>query len=519
MNWFDPENPNQKNAIGGAYGNTKYGNVVVNEDGTVTYAPTTMNWSGYDQFYIFGNTWRKTVKAQDANENGNLWNKVTVIPANNIYYEDSFSIENSNNDPTQNSIEGFVFTGAWPVVGTDDGNKEEPEKQESAPYGDVHGWTDSLSDDQTFTDGTAHVTGLKGEMGAKAEFVFTGTGVEVYTHTNAKSGIVVASLKKVTENENGGQTITQYKTLIMDNMAMSGEYYHIPTIAFKDLPYGTYQLQLIATAGVTAGEKRYEYYIDGVRIHNPLGNTTNYQDDVVKDAYGLETNAVYTEVRDVLLSYGDFNADLPDGTDNKMGAVFIDWLQEGQGSNGDTPGKGVPTYEVGTFETYGPKNEVYLSAGQAIVLKVEEGNNYYVGLKSLTGAEVTVNLSGIDRDDPTTIRLQHTAELYYRVTPVNGYIVIQNGNTEAGLLSITNLRTTNLTKPATNGGILPVASQEAVELMSDFSAYLQDKQNQVEIPVPEEPEEDIPSVEEQIQTNQENVRVLFGDVRQWLETN
>ena len=34
-----------------------------------------------------------------------------------------------------------------------------------------------------------------------------------------------------------------------------------------------------------------------------MGNTTNYHSDIVRDAYGLETNAVFTEVRDILLEY------------------------------------------------------------------------------------------------------------------------------------------------------------------------------------------------------------------------
>ena len=349
------------------------------------------------------------------------------------------------------------------------------------------------------------------------QFTFTGTGVEVYTRTNATSGMVIAVLSQVAVNEKGEETTTQYKFLAMDNLAMSGDYYHIPTVAFKKLPYGTYTLQLIATStSAVTGTKRYEYYIDGVRIHNPLGNTTNYQDDVVKDAYGLESNAVYTEVRDILLDYGDFSAGLSGGTDSKPGAVFVDWIRDGQGSGNDAAGKGVPTYELGTFRDYGPKNEVYLSAGQAIVLKVEESNTYYVGLKSLTGEKLKVNLSGLDQDNPTTIQLQHTTDMYYRVTPVDGYIVIQNGNTDAALLSITNLRTTNLTKPVTNGGVLPVASRDAVQLVSDFAGYLLEKQNEAELPLPEE---NIPSVEEQMQANEEKVNVLFGNVRQWLVSN
>ena len=519
MNWFDPEKPNTANAKNSTYGNTKYGNVQVVQqaDGSnlVTYTPTTTNWGGYDQFYVFGDTWRKTVLAQDANQNGNLWNKVTVIPANNIYYEDSFiTAENS----TQNGIEGFTFTGSWSVVGSDAGNTEVPEKNESAPYGDVHGWTDSLSDDLTFTDGNAHVTGLNGEMGAKAEFTFTGTGVEVYTRTNAKSGMVVAVLSRIIKGGNGAETTTVYKSIAIDNLAASGDYYHIPTVAFKELPYGTYTLQLIATAANMAVEgTRYEYCIDGIRIHNPLGNTTNYQENVIKDAYGLETNAVFTEVRDILLDYGDFNADLPDSNDGKSGAVFIDWIQNDQGSGNDPVGVGVPSYEIGTFETYGPKNEVYLSAGQAIVLKVAEGNTYYVGLKSLTGSEVTANISGIDQADPTAITLSHTTDLYYQVTPVNGYIVIQNGNTDEALLSITNLRTTNLNEVAKNGGILPVTEQEAVQTMKGFTDYLVNKP--AEEVLPPEPQEQLPSAEEQAQANQQQATALFTAVRQWLDNH
>ena len=506
MNWFDPAQPNTANAVNGAYGNTKYGNVRL-ENGEVVYAPTTMSWGGFDQFYVFGNTWRKTVLAQDANENGNLWNKVTVIPANNVYYEDSFL---TTEDTTRNGIEGFVFGEGWEMVGEGAGdNYEIPEHQETPPYGDVHGWTDSLQDDFTFTDGSAHGTGLDGQtIGATATFTFTGTGAEVYTRTNARSGMVVAIL---TDSESG-QTV---KSIAVDNLAVSGDYYHIPTVAFKNLPYGTYTVKLIATSADVAVEGvRYEYYIDGVRIYNPLGSDTNYQKDIVKDAYGLEVNAVFTEVRDILLDYGDFNVDMEDDTEGIMGAVFIDWIQPGQESGDDTAGIGVPTYEIGTFEAYGPKNEVYLSAGQAIVLKVQEGNHYYVGLKSLEGGEVTVNVSGIDQAEPTEIVLSHTTDMYYRVTPVGGYIVIQNGSEGEEILSVTNLRTTNLTAPVDGGGILPVAEQEVIEVMGAFTEYMLNRPAPEVIPAPEK----IPTVEEQVEANRLLIEALFADVRLWLKT-
>ncbi len=472
MNYFDPENPNTSNQIGGQYGNTQYGNVNLDEEaGVVTYTPTNMNWHDYDQFYVFGSTWRNTVVTQSANANGNLWNKVTVIPANNIYYEDSFVTTES---ATQNGIQGFVFNGAWSVEGTSNNNVENPEHMETGTYGEVHGWTDSLGNDTTFTDGTAHVTGQNGEMGAQVEFTFTGTGVQVYTRTNAKSGMIVARLYRQTNN---GQTLTMQEFLMVDNLAVSGDYYHVPTLSFEALPYGTYTVKIVATAASTDGQERYQYYIDGVRILNPLGNNASNMAPVVQDAYDMELNAVYTEVREILLDYGDFNMDLPDSIDGKIGAVFIDQIKDGQQSGNDPVGDGVPTYQIGTFEDWGPKNEVYLSAGQAIVLKVADGNNYYVGLKSLTGAAVAANVSGIDRDEqPTSIQLQHTTDMYYQVRPVNGYIVIQNGNTDGAILSITNLRTTNLSKPATNGGVLNLTPTEAVTMMRSFSTYMNERQ-------------------------------------------
>ena len=499
-----------------------YGKVSLNSD-VVSYSPTTMNWGGYDQFYVFGNTWRKTVLAQDANQNGNLWNRVTVIPANNIYFEDSFET-----DP-EKGIEGFEFSGAWSTVysgGEADKNTEIPEHLESAPYGDVHGWTDALGDDTGFSDGSAHMAfenGFDPELGAHAQLTFTGTGVEVYTRTNSTSGTVLAVLHRQVKDENGNTSSEIQDMLAKDNLAMSGDYYQVPTISFRKLPYGTYTLQLIATQAISQETGlRHEYYIDGVRIHNPLGNTTEYEAALVQYAYGLETNAVFTEIRDVLLQYKDFNTQIPDGTDSKMGAVFIDWIKEGQGSGNDTPGIKNYTYEIGTYEDLGPKNEVYLKAGQGIVLKVAEGNTYFVGMKSLTGAAVTANVSGIDRANPVPIQIKHTTDMYYRVTPDKGYIVIQNGNTEEGaILALTNLRATNPTTPPVDGGVLPVTQQAAVMTMRAFSLRMSQRPTVPETnPNPEDtPIEDvIPDVQQQINANAQLTAVLFEDVRQWLET-
>ena len=517
MNKFNAQDPNYQNVIGGEYGNTKYGNVTL-ENGVVTYTPTTMHYSGYDEFYVFGTTWRKTVLAQDANKNGNLWNKVTVIPANNIYFEDSFV---TTQDTTQNGIEGFKFTGNWSVVNGEGAgeNVEVPEHLESAPYGEVHGWTDALDKHRDYTDGSAHVTGMNKEIGASVEFDFTGTGVDVYSSTNAKSGMVVAVLTKHETKADGTTANRVVKSLALDNVAVSGDYYHIPTVSFLNLDYGSYTLKIIATAAADAatGVKRYEYCVDGVRIYNPLGRTTNEISKDVKDAYVLENNPVFTEIRDILLDYGDFNVDMPDGTDGKLGAVFIDTVKDGQGTGKDQTGNGIATYEIGTFQAYGPKNEVYLASGQAIVLKVEEGNHYYVGLSSLKGDEVTVNVSGIDRADPQKITLSHATDMYYRVTPDEGYIVIENASNNNSVLGLTKLRTTNDKKPAPNGGVKDLTAVEAVEAMEVFAQRMLAANKP---PIPQQPEiPELPKTPAQLaaEENGRLAQVLFSAVRAWMK--
>ena len=475
MNWFDKTQPCINSGDSG--NKLQYANASI-QNQVVSYTPTNMNWDKAQEFYVFGNTQNTTVTAQDANKNGNLWTKVNVLPANSIYYEDSFVTTESD------GVEGFVYSGSWETVysGTEQDanqNTETPEHQEKPPYGDVHGWIDAMGDDGAYSDGSAHYVGQEG-MGASVEFTFTGVGVDVYTRTNKFSGMIIATLSKIVGNieiPQSGQ--------IIDNLAVSGDYYHIPTLSFENLSYGTYKVKIFATAAsdVVTGSMRYEYYLDGIRVYSPLGENQVNASDIVKDAYEKEQNAVFKEVRDILLDYEDFNIDMEDSTDGKAGAVFIDTIKEGQGTEGDAVGEEVSTYKVGTFEAYGPKNEVYLKGGQSIVMKVDKSNTYYVGLKSLDGKKVTANVSGISKANPQTIEIAHSIDMYYEVTPIEGYIVIENASTGDEILSITKLRTTNLTEPAINSGILPVTQQEAVTMMARFALRMNP-------PVYEEPEDE-----------------------------
>lgn len=404
-----------------------HGKVSATQSG-LTYTPTTMNWDGYDNLYVFG----KQI-AEDGAEN--QWSRVTVMPANSVYYEDTF-VTDSNTGKV-----GIEYTGDWEQVGTSGGNTQ------TVDDGQPYGWEESY-DDITFSDGCAHcVTASDDDEVAQASFTFTGTGVDVYSRTNMTTGTVYAVLEPQFESENA-----KVQRLIVDHLAVSGDYYQIPTVSFQNLEYGEYKVTIMVT---TAAEGRSTYYLDGVRVYNPIQGLE--EDQLVQDAYGAdhELNAVFQEVRDILVT----QANLPEGDElPNNSVVFIDQV------DGEIGGE---TSVVGTYVEYGPKNEVYLEPGQAIAFRVSTGSNlhYYLGLKGPAGATQATATSG---NGTTQIGICGSCDMYYEVTPnADGIVMVKN--TGENLLSITKLRTTSDSEDE-NAGIVGASVSELLAYADTFDS-------------------------------------------------
>lgn len=404
-----------------------HGKVSATQSG-LTYTPTTMNWDGYDNLYVFG----KQI-AEDGAEN--QWSRVTVMPANSVYYEDTF-VTDSNTGKV-----GIEYTGDWEQVGTSGGNTQ------TVDDGQPYGWEESY-DDITFSDGCAHcVTASDDDEVAQASFTFTGTGVDVYSRTNMTTGTVYAVLEPQFESENA-----KVQRLIVDHLAVSGDYYQIPTVSFQNLEYGEYKVTIMVT---TAAEGRSTYYLDGVRVYNPIQGLE--EDQLVQDAYGAdhELNAVFQEVRDILVT----QANLPEGDElPNNSVVFIDQV------DGEIGGE---TSVVGTYVEYGPKNEVYLAPGQSIAFQVATGSNshYYLGLKGPAGATQAEATSGTGK---MQIGICGSCDMYYEVTPnADGIVMVKN--TGANLLSITKLRTTSDSEDE-SAGIVGASVSELLAYADTFDS-------------------------------------------------
>ena len=340
---------------------------------------------------------------------GFRYTQVDIIPAADVYYEDSF----------------VTYTGSWIDVNSSYNGEA---KIHSGDKNDVYGYDETYGQYTEYSLGTAKQVTVSGSDTAKASFTFTGTGFEIYSACTSKQGGAVISVYK--DNQRVGM-----KKLVAT--VSSDNYWQTP-IYMQNLDYGTYRVDIeVAYSGAldpadAAGNRSgsVTFILDGVRIYNTDGT---YNDKYAAD----EQNVQFISVRDKLITKESFN----EGT--TVGAVFIDgWVEldsEGKpvfGEGGKLNYKEqITTDNVADYKNFGPKNEVYLAAGQAIAFKVDKYNNgesLQLGMKAANLKASTVNVNG------QTIELAGSTAMYYKITSGNGTVVIANSG--GGLVSITNLK-------------------------------------------------------------------------------
>ena len=412
-----------------------YGNVAKNGNSALTYEPKTTNWNGYDSFYVFGKSSDENVLAATANKNGNgnVWSKINVIPATSVYYEDDFGYtsEDRNESDIAAGYTTIKYDGNWSI---DKAGQASGDTQSSDNV--VYGTDTSYDNNYGYSNGSA--TGAS-KAGAKATFTFTGTGLDIYTRTNSKSGLVLAQIK--------GQNHGKIYTAIIDNEFVSnGEtgLYQIPTISFQNVVRDTYDVTLTVGSDTDGNST---YYLDAIRVYNPIEES----DPVVSDAYteAGEANSKTVEVRDELIDAGSL------GTvdETTAGVAYIDMADDS-------------TANIDQYEDYGPKNEVYIEPGKGIAFQLGEQNyeKVFLGIKAPEGqssVDITAGNETLLNKDITS-----ATDMYYEITPTDeGYVVIKN--TGDNLISITKLRVTGVANTDTQD----IELQVTPELMSYAASF------------------------------------------------
>lgn len=414
---FDLEEDNTL-VIEDGFGNTvglENGNAtVLEEEGMIEYEPTKY-MDSIDHFLYSA---RITMDTEDGDtETQYKYQKVSVIPATSVYYEDNFG--NTKDDDPSN---GIVFTGNWEEENEGEIGNEYQDNgtviTDDHPYGN----DSSYADNDKLSAGSAKVVTASGDENATASFTFRGTGFDLVSRTDNNSAVIAISV----QNSNG--EYVQRKMLDLEYS--SGTLYQIPVHQARFNEYDEYTVTItVSTAGQDAN-----FYLDAIRIYNPIDpNGEDAAEANERYQSDDEANAEITELRNILLDsesydHGDAN-----------GILYVDGNDDGTDS----------------YESVGPNNEVYLKPGNSIGFKLIVGANMetiQLGAKAPNGK---VSMTVGSNDVATrTYTIGTATDMYYDITKTfvpyrtnsdgseEGIIVITNTGEDDVILSLTNMKIT-----------------------------------------------------------------------------
>lgn len=428
------------------------------------YGTIDPKFNGYDTVLIYTLKANTTINEPETitldvvykigNSNIKLEKTLTIIPASNVYYEDSLA--------TFTSGKGAASGADWSIVGTaTDEQKSATQALEQLGSSGIYGKDAAYNSSSMLSMGTAHKVTVTANMAntdawkaqsgsawPTAQFTFKGTGFDIISLTNNKSGAIFVDVYKAGEEKptysyivdnyygyNYNKDTGKWEVV---NSGTENALYQIPVMKVTGLDYGEYNAVVtVFYDGLFnhTGDTQYSFWLDAIRIYDPMGvDRTEYKDD-------HEGYPQYIKLRDTLVD----GTAKPDGTDK---TVFIDG-----GSTADI---------MTTYANYGPNNEVYLMKGQAIAFKIPQNANVdsiQIGAKAPDGksAQMVVNT-----DNP--VEISTATEMYYQIANAGGQFTITN--TGDGILSLTNLKITYSAKDSVSLGALDTQEQEnAVSLV------------------------------------------------------
>ena len=460
-----------------------YGTARLNADGkTVTFTPTSMVMSAPEHIYYVV---------------GDQTGKITIVPATNIYFDDSFSsIQYALGDYW--STVGTTYTGEQraDIVGDDAAN--------------LYGYDAFNEAYNKFSFGSAHYSRLRAGlhndgMNRTITFTFRGTGFDLYAMTGNYAGSMSVKIfngegRPIKNNQvvmyfgwveteegiertalvyspryrlegktyvadpagNYAQSRVDFRYVLVDQFydengneddngnyfketaimtqdidpSQPSELYHNPVYHIADLPLDTYTIDVYPwyTFWYDPGFAGYaDFHFDGVRIYGACEGNEEAEAAYLKDT---EANPYYERLRKLLLEQAN-----GDGTGilSQAGGLFVD------GNNNAS---------IDVYKVVGPNNEVYLAKNQAIALnlhfdKVPEGIHF--SAKTLDGAAKTGVT--VQSTSGQAFEIKGSASMYHDITSLvdfkedpNGGYVTRNPivfmNTEDEVVSLVMIKCT-----------------------------------------------------------------------------
>lgn len=367
-----------------------------------------------------------------------LVQNVYIIPASNVYYEDSLAAFTNG--------KGAALGADWKLVDnkgaeTTEGTAPTQALEQLGSSG-IYGKDAAYNSSSMLSMGTAHKVTVTSEMLAKwekddttsawptAQFTFKGTGFDIISLTDNTSGAIVVDVYNgnSTDDQNlkDSYLVNNYYGYKQDengNWVVAAEkdknaLYQIPVMKVTGLGYGEYTAVIRVfynsffdkNYSEENNNNQYSFWLDAVRIYDPMGEYAGYTQD-------NEGYPQYIKLRDELAKTAETN----------KGVVFID---------------GAANASIADYANFGPNNEVYLMKGQAISFKVPENDkiaSIQIGAKAPNG-NTTMTVTGTNDKALATEALSTATEMYYQIANAGEQFTITNIGD--GILSLTNLKIT-----------------------------------------------------------------------------
>lgn len=391
--------------------------------------------------------------ATGTGEDDKATHTIYLVPATTVYYEQNVA----------------TYSDGWNSLGTIAADKYQQTQPGRTQGYNNFGYDLYYEQNQLGANGSVMYTTTPGES---AQLTFKGTGMELYLRTqNANK---TSNLNETDATDHSYMLVQVYAGDTADANSLkrmsfvdvnnlfveheNGYGYNTPCWTVDGMTYGTYTVVVRYVKGTTYG-----LAIDGFRVTNTLNPSDATTNGFYADVG--EANMQTAEIRNMVLAKANVNNAIF-GMSAPMYQVGVDEVLDAVFDDKDVIAGATIIESNGTVTTnvtvdkdlvnIGPKNEIYLEPNQAVVMELT-GNyaSVQVGMRSLTSEAVSYKING------TSATMNSTVDMYYKVKPVEGKLVIQN--VSSGILALTRLKVTSAAATtADDSGVIPQTTPEAI---------------------------------------------------------
>ena len=395
--------------------------------------------------------------ATGTGEDDKATHTIYLVPATTVYYEQNVA----------------TYSDGWNSLGTIAADKYQQTQPGRTQGYNNFGYDLYYEQNQLGANGSVMYTTTPGES---AQLTFKGTGMELYLRTqNANK---TSNLNETDATDHSYMLVQVYAGDTADANSLkrmsfvdvnnlfvahgSDKYgYNTPCWTVDGMTYDTYTVVVRYVKGTTYG-----LAIDGFRVTNTL----NPDNATTKDFYAAvhEDNMQTSEIRNMVLAQANVSNAIF-GMSAPMYQVGVDEVLDAVFDDKDVISGAAIIASNGTVNTnvtvdkdlvnIGPKNEIYLEPGQAVVMQFTKTYaSVQVGMRSLTGAAVTYQINS-----ETAKTMNSTVDMYYPVKLVGNMLVIRNTSENDEILALTKLKVTSATAATGNDpGVVPQTTPEAI---------------------------------------------------------